>query len=390
MVHPISRAFRGINRLEALGGLLLGVAGQPWFWWQPTDARLGYSAPDLLSVSLVVIAALAISLFEICPLASTLVCWIAFLTYTSAGNIPTPLSLGALAVLALFICKARQRVWLSVSLLILIAAVLSAFTRSQGKAAEALLSCFVVGVTIGIGYLIKVTLSNNRLSAEIVKVERAERRATANLHIAAEIHDLLGHDLSLLALNIEVARLTTAKDPSSVDQVLESLAQRTRSAMGSLSDLVLNLSQDQGIKQVKLLADPFRDIVPLVNEIVISANSAGLEISFVCQDHRIIANDTICDAIVHLAKEAITNLSKHSVSNKGVLTLSRSSLGIHLEVLDGGPIDTHSQRRRHGTGLINCQKRAQLLGGWAGFSLVPGSNKGSFTAFIPWTNAVVQ
>ena len=128
--------------------------------------------------------------------------------------------------------------------------------------------------------------------------------------VALSNDDLLGHDLSLLALNIEVARLTTAKDPSSVDQVLESLARRARSAMGSLSDLVLNLSQDQGMTQLKLLADPFRDIVPLVNEIVISANSAGLEISFVCQDHRIIANDTICDAIVHLVREAITNLGR--------------------------------------------------------------------------------
>ncbi len=369
---------------------MVAVAGQPWFWWQPLDARLGYASPDLLSASLVVIAALAIALFEICPLASTLTCWVAFLTFTSAGNVPTPLSLGALALLALFICKVFQRVWLPVSLLILVASALTAFTEPRGKATEALLSCSVVGVTIGIGYLIKVTLSNNRLSAKIVKVEKAERLATANLHIAAEIHDLLGHDLSLLALSIEVARLTTTEDPSSVDHVLESLAHRARSAMGSLSDLVLNLSQDQGMAQLQLVAEPSEDVVPLVNEIVISANSAGLEISFICQDQLIIANDTICDAIIHLVKEAITNLSNHTVSNKGVLTLSKSSLGIHLELLDDGPIDTHNQRKHRGNGLINCQKRAQFLGGWADFSIGADSNKGSFTAFIPWTEAVVQ
>ncbi len=43
----VSRVMKSVG----LGGLLLGVAGQPWFWWQSTDARLGYSAPDLLSVS---------------------------------------------------------------------------------------------------------------------------------------------------------------------------------------------------------------------------------------------------------------------------------------------------------------------------------------------------
>jgi signal transduction histidine kinase len=248
----------------------------------------------------------------------------------------------------------------------------------------------VVGATIGIGYLIKVTLRNNRLSAEIVKADKAERLATANLHIAAEIHDLLGHDLSLLALSIEVARITTAKDPSSVDHVLESLAHRARSAMGSLSDLVLDLSKDQSTSQLQLMAKPFEDVVPLVKEIVISANSAGLEISFACPDQTIIAEDTICNAIIHLAKEAITNLSNHSVSNKGVFTLSKSSKGIHLELLDDGPMDTLNQRNHQGAGLINCQKRAQSLGGYAGFSLVSDSNKGSFTAFIPWINSAGQ
>lgn len=369
---------------------MVAGAGQPWLWWQPLDSRLGYVRPDLLSASLVVIAALSIALFEISPLVSTLTCWFAFLTFTSVGNVPTPLSLGALAMLALFICKVPQRVWLPVSLLVLMASALSALNEPRKKATEVLLNFFVIGITIGIGYLIKVTLSNNRLSAEIINAEKAERLATANLHIAAEIHDLLGHDLSLLALSIEAARITTANDPSSIDYVLESLALRTRSAMGSLSDLVFDLSKDQALMRRQLEVESFEDVVSLVNEIVMSANSVGLEISFQCQDDDIIANIYISDAIVHLTKEAITNLSKHTISNKGILTLSKSSQGIHVELLDDGPIDDRIQSGRHGTGLINCQTRAQFLGGCAGYALVAGSNKGSFTAFIPWSNTENQ
>ncbi len=369
---------------------MVAGAGQPWLWWQPLDSRLGYVRPDLLSASLVVIAALSIALFEISPLVSTLTCWFAFLTFTSVGNVPTPLSLGALALLALFICKVPQRIWLPVSLLVQMASALSALSEPRKKATEVLLNFFVIGITIGIGYLIKVTLSNNRLSAEIINAEEAERLATANLRIAAEIHDLLGHDLSLLALSIEAARITTANDPSSIDYVLESLALRTRSAMGSLSDLVFDLSKDQALMQRQLEVESLEDVVSLVNEIVMSANSVGLEISFQCEDDDIIANIYISDAIVHLAKEAITNLSKHSISNKGILTLSKSSQGIHVELLDDGPIDDRNQRSRHGAGLFNCQTRAQFLGGCAGYALVAGSNKGSFTAFIPWSNTENQ
>ncbi len=43
-----------------------------------------------------------------------------------------------------------------------------------------------------------------------------------------------------------------------------------------------------------------------------------------------------------------------------------------------------------GLDLFNCQTRAQFLGGCAGYALVAGSDKGSFTAFIPWSNTKIQ
>src|SRR4030095_5501408 len=91
-----------------------------------------------------------------------------------------------------------------------------------------------------------------RLLAPLMRREAATRellvhgsRAAERLRIARELHDVIGHHLSALSLNLEVAGLELKNPPAGVAKPLEKAQTLTRTMLGEVRDVVGRLRADE-------------------------------------------------------------------------------------------------------------------------------------------------
>ena len=167
--------------------------------------------------------------------------------------------------------------------------------------------------------------------------------------IARDLHDILGHSLSSIALKAELASKLSQgqryeQANSEIAQVAElarQLLSDVRSAVSDLKELNL-VSQVAQLKQ-RLLEQDF-NITFHVELSVLPAKVEG-----------------IASLII---KEAVTNLLRHSLTKKSVITIKQTPEQLLIEVIDNAPCKT----LRAGNGLTGIKERAEQINGSAKFA----------------------
>ncbi|WP_051297543.1 sensor histidine kinase [Brevibacterium album] len=202
---------------------------------------------------------------------------------------------------------------------------------------------------------------NVELTATSVLLEETTRTAE-RLRISRDLHDLIGHQLTVLSLELEAAKhrsdATAAVRPH-VDRaaaVAKDLLRDVRSTVGSLRaheapDLHASLSR-------------IADAVP------------GLSVRL-SVDPRTAADEDTAAAVVRTAQEVITNALRHSDARVLSITVERAedSLVLTAHGDDSGPA-----RYTEGNGLRGIRERIELLGG--GVTVAPAQGF-RLTAHVP-------
>jgi len=309
--------------------------------------RLGGSAHPGFWLALFCLA--CVSLFI--PLPSINVYWRPILPTMTACLLVTtkPRFLGLLAAGVL---------WLSTSL------ALGLLTQHWDVGAQvAFLLTFLS--TCGLVMAIReLALAHRRLQEYSAQAEELSVMRERN-RIAREIHDTLGHALTLLAVQLEAAtRLEARGDPHLREKLLE--ARRvTKACLADIRHSVASLRPDEASKgslqeQLRRLAEEFETTCP-ETRITLDLDEATHPL-----------HPDLCLALYRCAQEALTNIRKHAHATKVLLRLSTSGGPegqVELTVLDngqGGP-PLHEQRAP-GFGLLGMRERVALLNGrlWAG------------------------
>jgi signal transduction histidine kinase len=173
------------------------------------------------------------------------------------------------------------------------------------------------------------------------------------LRIARELHDSLGHHLTALAVQLDLAlRLAEGKAKGPVAQARaiakESLAEVRRVVAASRSEASLDL-----VSALKALAAG-------IPEPRISVDATG----------ELPAGDpSLAHTIFRCVQEAITNSVKHASAHHVWVEIARSQEGVEVRVRDDG--DGVSEPSL-GHGLRGLQERAAQLGGHVEFTSRPG------------------
>lgn len=203
-----------------------------------------------------------------------------------------------------------------------------------------------------------------RFQARLAERSRLEER----LRIARELHDALGHHLTALALNLEVAAHQTSGEAQENVRTAQSLA---RLLLGDVRELVHSMKEDGETDLAEGLSRLVR-VVPLPEVHV------DLPGGLTAKDAR------GAHALVRCAQEFVTNSIRHGGARNVWIALKDSTGALEMTARDDG---RGASEVRAGDGLSGMRGRLEELGGslaiecgGEGFSLratVPGRPAGA-------------
>jgi signal transduction histidine kinase len=191
--------------------------------------------------------------------------------------------------------------------------------------------------------------------AESVREQTAmEERA----HIAREMHDIVAHHLSVIAVQSETARLTSAELSPDARVRFEAIAATARQALTETRRLLGVLRQDAGGDAERTPQPGFEQF----NDLIDAAREAGANIRVIREGMVTELPPGIDVAAYRIVQEALTNARRHAPGAAVDVEVCFRDDVLHLRVRDYGPGPVDGEPTM-GHGLIGMRDRATVAGG---------------------------
>ncbi|WP_405408880.1 sensor histidine kinase [Streptomyces sp. NBC_01124] len=225
----------------------------------------------------------------------------------------------------------------------------------RGAAGVAGLVLLVIGGAWGIGF----TVRGRRAEAAGEQRRRSERALDEErLRIARELHDIVSHNLSLIAVKAGVAGHVAEADPREARAALKVIEETSRSALAEMRR-TLGVLRTEG---APLGPVPGLDRLGLLAE---EAHRAGVDV-----DLSVHAGDGLAEGtqvtIYRIVQEAVTNVVRHAAPTRCRVTVEVDAPEVRIDVVDEGPPPAHRQAvpvLPGGHGLLGMRERAMMYGG---------------------------
>ncbi|MDX5460293.1 sensor histidine kinase [Micromonospora tulbaghiae] len=239
-------------------------------------------------------------------------------------------------------------------------AVADSYTRTgvSGNGATLLHAGWLVAVIVGVtrnrrAYLAEVQA--RVLAAEQRKEEEARHRATEErLRIARELHDLLGHHLSLISVQASAA--LHRPDPERSAEALAVIKQTSRETLRELR-AALGVLRQEGTTP----SHPAPGLDRL-DELVTTAGRRGLTVRTKVTETGPLPPEVDLSAY-RIVQEALTNVSRHAGASTAVVRVVPDGDEVLVEVADDGAGPTGPPDAPPGNGILGMGERARALGG---------------------------
>ncbi|WP_327587743.1 sensor histidine kinase [Nonomuraea sp. NBC_00507] len=192
------------------------------------------------------------------------------------------------------------------------------------------------------------------IDAEHSKEEEAMRRESEErLRIARELHDVLGHNISMINVQAAAALHGLKKRPEDAETALRTIKDTSKETLRELRTTLGVLRQvDEHAPTAP--ADSLTRLDTLVA-------ASGLEVRTELSGPLDAVPTEVDLAATRIIREALTNVSRHSGTTQATLTVSNTSGNIMIRVEDEGP--GASYEGGSGFGLQGMSERASALGG---------------------------
>jgi signal transduction histidine kinase len=352
---PVADAIRAVV-FAAVLPVIVFAAGRHY-------APSGTRHPDALSAVLAVAAALSLGLrrrYTVAVLAAVtgvLVAW--FMIGYPNGPIWLPL------VIALYTGTAYgHRVAAVVAGLVLVAIILSAdYLLRNGSASSAAGSAGVdlawLLVILGAGEVIRAARDRVAAAAKIRAEQARARAAQERLRMARELHDSLGHYLSLISVQSAVALKLNDNLPEQVTAALVAVKDASRDGLRELRSALDVLRADDG--------DPVPRTPTLtlarLDELVARTNSAGLRVRAQTEGEPRPLPFGVDVAAYRIVQEALTNVAKHAGPASADVTVTYQEQDVTVQVDDDGVQPVRPRAGSGGSGIAGMRDRVVALGG---------------------------
>jgi signal transduction histidine kinase len=198
------------------------------------------------------------------------------------------------------------------------------------------------------------------------ELERARRAVLEErTRIARELHDVVAHHMSLIAVRAETAPYRLSDLPGPVRAEFGSLSEVAREALAEMRRLLGVLRQDQpaGLAPQPQLSD--------VSALVDATRRSGVpvELSMPSALGQVPSGVALC--AYRIVQEALSNASRHAPGAAVVVSVDHEAGAVVLRVANGPGGPAHSEHEP-GHGLTGMRERVALLGGSLSAGPAPG------------------
>ena len=205
-------------------------------------------------------------------------------------------------------------------------------------------------------YLAEVEARAARLERER---EQAEELAAEQerARIARELHDVVAHHVSAIAIQAGSARAVRARDTAAAAEALGPIEASARQALTELSRLLGVLRRGDTAPREP---EPGLD---QLDRLLSEARSAGHVVDLVVSGRRRPLPSGVELSAYRIVQEAMTNVRKHARGAPVEVALRFGDAELAIDVVDGGGVAVASDAGGTGHGLIGMRERVAVFGG---------------------------
>lgn len=175
--------------------------------------------------------------------------------------------------------------------------------------------------------------------------------------IARDVHDLVGHGLAAMMLQVTSARHVLDRDPEGVREALTSAEDVGRRTLRDLRRTV-GILRDDGGNQAPL------EGLEQIADLVADARSGGIRAEYVARGPQDAVDQGVGLTLFRIAQASLANAAIHAPAAHTVVTSSVTDSDATLEVLSSGPLrQSDADERRGHYGLQGMRERAEVIGG---------------------------
>lgn len=338
-------------------GLALTLAGQPILWLSPSSQ--GLHSADVVGGALVATAALPFAAVRRAPVAALCVSAVGLFAYGSLGYPASPADLATLFLLGWVVVVSRPIVAIFACASLVAASGIVAIVRPGPHPAA-----YIVGGLLApaVAAVVGVAGRGFRQRAEMARLELvnqvklqyllAEKAANVErLRIAREMHDAVGHGVTIAMLSVEAARKLIKIEPGRAEDLLNIAYKTGQQTMGELQQLlrVLRTGDDHMSSEARSL-----------NAVVQRFAGPGLEITLTIDDDCRVLPPDIERVAVAIVAEGLANVVRHANARRALVSASTREGSTVFAVIDDG---RGPGAAAFGHGLTGAAERANSLGG---------------------------
>lgn len=343
---------------------------------------------DVPAFALVALAALSLVLQRVRPQATLALCGAALATYLALGYPYGPILLTApFAVYAVASRLPLRRAIVDASIfyVVTLAAVSVRFVDARdgwswfGAVSWALAWAAIVAASVATGAAVRV----RRQSDADVRAAAARRAVSEErLRMAQELHDSVGHELAVIAMQAGVALHVLDRDPVRAREALEAIRATSRSSLDGLRAELDLLRTPQGESAPRRPTAGLADVGVLVERI----RAGGVDVEMKIDDGGGLPPE-VDVAVYRILQESLTNVLRHSGGRLAQVRVHRENGQLVVGVVDDGPGQADiTLPPGAGAGIPGMRARAAELGGTLDAGPRPGGGF-AVTARLPVPSA---
>jgi signal transduction histidine kinase len=211
--------------------------------------------------------------------------------------------------------------------------------------------------------------ANRQLAAYATQAEELAMTQERN-RLAREIHDNLGHYLTIVNVQIEAAKVVMDSDPHRALAAMNKAQELTQKGLTRVRESVAALRESPVSN---------RSLDEAIASLVKEAQSSGIVTEFQVAGDPLALENKVALALYRVAQEGLTNVRRHARASRVDVLLEFQPEEVRLQVKDNG---VGAAETGGGFGLLGIRERMQLLGGR--LEIDTGAGKGfCLTASVP-------
>jgi signal transduction histidine kinase len=213
-------------------------------------------------------------------------------------------------------------------------------------------------VILGAGWLVRIRRERIAESVRTRREEALRRTSEERLRIARELHDALGHHLSLINVQSGVALHLQQELPEQTRTSLSAIKEASKEALSELRSVleILRESADPAPRAPALTLDRLDDLAS-------QAKTAGLEVRTRTEGEARPLPFGVEQAAFRIIQEALTNVTRHAGGATATVHVTYGPDDLVVEIDDDGRGTTAPNATGGGTGILGMRERAAALGG---------------------------